>query len=129
MRCRPILLPIIVSTDNKYIANAIQNIALLQQLAIKVAEKPTGLVVTAIPSLLAHVNVNDFMQSILASLASGQADKAQLAEVLQQYILPLPIANIAQAEQLIEQLNMLAITKKWCISLDQPMLSSLFLTS
>lgn len=103
-----------------------QNIALLAQLAIQVEQKSAGLVITAIPSLLAHVNVNDFMQSILACLASGQADKGQLSTVLQQSILPLTIENIVQAQQLIEQLNVLPITKKWCVALDQSMLSSLF---
>ncbi len=126
LRCRPILVPIVISTDHPQIATAKQHMILLEQLAIKLEQKPNGLVVTGIPSLLAHVDVKDFIQSILTALNHKQLSKNQLIAVIQQQIPLVVIENIEQANQLIEQLNMLPITKKWCILLDQQALSSLF---
>ena len=128
LRCRPILVPIVVSTDNARINAAKQHIALLEQLAIALQERPNGLFVTGIPSLLAHVDVNDFIVSILTSLLDEHADKNLLTEILLQSIPLIPIDNIDQAKQLLEQLSSVPITKKWCIPLDQQTLSSLFYT-
>lgn len=128
LRCRPILVPIIVSTDKQQIDAAHQYAAILNNLAIQYQERKNGLMVTAIPSLLAQCDIKKLMSSILIALTHDQANTECLTALLQQHIPLIPINNTEHAKHAIEQLNVMPVTKKWCISLDQQTLSSLFST-
>lgn len=126
LRCRPILVPIIVSTDKQQIDAADQYSALLNTFAIQCQKHKDGLMITAIPSLLAHCDIKKFISAILTALSDNQADAEHLTALLQHHIPLIPINNSEHAKQCIEQLNSVATTKKWCIALDQQTLSSLF---
>jgi len=126
LRSRPILVPIIVSTDKQQINAAQQHAAVLNKLAIQCKKQEKGLMLTGIPSLLAQCDLKKLMSSILAVLTDVPTDTDRLAELLQQHIPLIPINHIEHAKQLIEQLNAMPIQKKWCISLDKQTLSSLF---
>jgi DNA mismatch repair protein MutL len=128
LRCRPILVPIIVSTDKQQIDAAHRHAAILNNMAIQCQEHKKGLMVKGIPSLLAQCNIKALMSSILTALTHGQADTECLTALLRQHIPLIPINNTEHAKHVIEQLNVMPITKKWCISLDQQTLSSLFST-
>ncbi|PHS24334.1 MAG: DNA mismatch repair protein MutL [Methylophaga sp.] len=126
LRSRPILVPIIVSTDKQQIDAAQKHAAVLNNLAIQCQQQNNGLMVTAIPSLLAQCDIKKLMSAILLALTHDPTDTEGLTALLQQHIALITINNIEHAKQLIEQLNMMPIQKKWCISLDQQTLSSLF---
>ncbi len=128
LRCRPILVPIIVSADKQQINAAKQHASTLNKLAIQFQQHKNGLMVTAIPSLLAQCDINKLMSSIFTALSHEQADIECLTALLQQHIPLISINNTDQAKHVIEQLNVMPITKKWCIALDQRTLSSLFST-
>jgi DNA mismatch repair protein MutL len=128
LRCRPILVPITVSADKQQIDAAQQHVIILNKLAIQFQEHNNGLTVTGIPSLLAQCDLKKLISSVLAEIIQNHVDTEPLIAVLQQHIPLLPINSTEHAKQLIEQLNVMPITKKWCISLDQQTLTSLFST-
>ncbi|MBL1321994.1 MAG: DNA mismatch repair endonuclease MutL [Methylophaga sp.] len=127
LRCRPILVPIIVSTDKQQMDASLRHATILNNLAIQYQAHKNGLMVTGIPSLLAQCDIKKFMSSVLTAITQDHADIEQLTTLLQQHIPLIAINNIEHAKRVIEQLNVLAITKKWCVALDQQTLSSLFL--
>ena len=128
LRSRPILVPLAITATPRQITAVQEHKALLEQLAIQCHIKGQGLAVTAIPSLLTHVDINKFMSAILAEIIHENTNKDRLIKLLQHHIAFISIDNIDHAKQLLAQLNNVAITRKWCIPLDQQTLSSLFST-
>jgi DNA mismatch repair protein MutL len=126
LRCRPILVPIIVSTDKQQIEVANNYAELLAKLAIHCKQHKNGLMITAIPSLLAQCDIKALLSSLLQALSKDQTDLKQLTTLLQQHIPLISINNTEQAKQLIKQLDNTNIIKKCCVTLDQQTLSSLF---
>ncbi|MDQ7073410.1 MAG: DNA mismatch repair endonuclease MutL [Gammaproteobacteria bacterium] len=126
LRYRPILVPIVIDANTKQIDAVNNHTDLLAKIAIQCQQHKKGVIVTAIPSLLAHCNIKEMFSAILTALVEEKTDLNYLTTLLQQHIPPIAINNTEQATQLIQQLNNSNSIKKYTITLDQQTLSSLF---
>jgi DNA mismatch repair protein MutL len=126
LKSRPILVPLIVSCSKEEIAMVEKHVDVLTRLGIGFTTQADGVTVKYIPSLLAQVNLQQFVEFILAALSNQKSSFEQLSEVLQQ-LLPLsPITSLEQANQIIQQLDKRIFDSRWTRQLDQQTLSSLF---
>jgi DNA mismatch repair protein MutL len=126
LKSRPILVPLIVNCSKEEKSLVEEHAEVLNRLGIGFTAQADGIAVKYIPSLLAQVNLQQFVETILAALSVQKSSFEQLSEVLQQ-LLPLsPISNLDQANQIIQQLDNRVFDSRWSRQLDQQTLSSLF---
>lgn len=126
LKSRPILVPLIVSCTTEELSLIEINAELLNSLGIAFAVHADGISVNSIPSLLAQVNLQQFVKTIIEALSDQKSSFEQLSKVLQQ-LLPLsPITSLEQANQIIQQLDNRIFDSPWTRQLDQQTLSSLF---
>jgi len=126
LKSRPILVPLIINCSREEISMIEQHAEVLNRLGIGFSAQANGIAVKNIPSLLAQVNLQHFVETILVALSAQKSSFEQLSEVLHQ-LLPLsPITNLEQANQIIQQLDNRTFDNRWSRQLDQQTLSSLF---
>ena len=137
LKTRPILVPIKLDLDSSQFALAQQHESNLKQLGIELHFLSTGqsnhIIIKSIPSLLAHVDVKSLLHALIDSLADDSSKPnssaiSGLKTVLSYYLPTLPITELTDAQQIIEQCNSLPTAADWCKQLDQQTLDSLFLT-
>jgi len=126
LKSRPILVPLVVNCTKEEISLVEKHADVLNSLGIGFAVHVDGIAVNSIPSLLAQVNLQQFVKTILDALSAQKSSFEKLSEVLQQ-LLPLsPVTSLEQANQIIQQLDNRIFESPWTRQLDQQTLSSLF---
>lgn len=126
LKSRPILVPIIVPTTQDNIDLYLNYAEELNRLGIEFRIQGQGLEVKQIPSLLAQINIQEFVTEIVNALSEGQTNFEQLSELLPRLVPFGLITSLEQAKQVITQLDDQLNDSRWCKQLDQQTLSSLF---
>jgi DNA mismatch repair protein MutL len=126
LKSRPVLVPFTVHCTEQEIDLVNKHAELLQQLAIGLAAQADGVAVKNIPSLLAQVNLKQFVETIVTALSTQKTNFEQLSQILQQLLPMLPITSVEHANQIIQQLDTGIFDPRWTRQLDQQTLSSLF---
>lgn len=126
LKSRPILVPIVVPSKKEFIDLYEQYAVVLNDLGIELSPHPEGLIVKQIPSLLAQVNIQHFVHTIISALSENKTSFDQLSQVLQQQLPMSAISSLEQANQVLQPLGEQLFDPRWCKQLDQQTLSSLF---
>lgn len=123
---RPILVPIRLSVAKTLIQLASDYTELLESVGVQLMPHGNDLLIKSIPSLLAQTDLKQLITSLLIALSNNQTNKASLVSILQQQLPSITISHLAQATQLLHQLNDFSYDAAWCRRLDQQTLNSLF---
>ena len=124
---RPVLVPLELPFPEPQRLLIQQHQSLVSALAFDLRPGPNGLVVKAIPSLLAHMDLRQLVETLLIQLASANTDPIDLAQSIAATLPLQPINSHAQAQQILSQLDANDLMLKHCYrKLDLQSLAGLF---
>jgi len=130
LRTRPILVPIKLALETEKYTLAQQYESSFEHIGITLHFMSTGqansIIIKSIPSLLAHTDIPQLLNALIDSLATNTPATSAFNTLLTQHIHTLPIEQLEQAQQVMEQCVTLPHNLDWCKQLDQLTLDSLF---
>lgn len=124
---RPILVPLLFPANGTEKKALQQHHDLLKQLGLGFEEKPTGVVLKHLPSLLIEVDKALLVRQLLEVLCSQTVSQQTLLFVMEKLLSTQTFFNIETALSLLKQLEATDWPQKsWACLLDQATLGSLF---
>ncbi len=125
LTARPILVPVKIPLDAKTLQQLKQYQSLLNRFALTLQFSSEHILLTTIPTLLAHASLPPLIQALLPLPASDQPE-VFIQNTLLAHLPSIPITNQAQAEQIIAQYSPPFTEHEHYIRLDQSRLDGLF---
>lgn len=124
---RPVLVPLELPFPEPQRQLIQQHQSLVSALAFDLRPGSTGLVVKAIPSLLAHMDLRQLVERLLIELSNAEPEPIAVAKNIAANMPLQPINSHAQAQQLLSQLDANDLLLKHCYrKLDLQSLAGLF---
>ena len=124
---RPVLVPLEFPCTETQRLLIQQHQSVLSALAFDLRPGQNGLLIKAIPSLLAQMDLRQLVENLMIQLATANTDPIDLAKNLAETLPPSPVISHAQAEQILSQLETNDATVKQCYrKLDLQSLAGLF---
>ena len=122
---RPILVPIRIELDQQQIDILSHHQNQLATLGLEFAIDAKQILVKAIPSLFAQIDIKQLIDTLSTQL-STQTTPDQVTALMQQQLPLINIHSLEQAQALLKQITSLTISPNWYRPLDQDTLQSLF---
>ncbi len=125
LKSRPILVPLKLPLTAPQLDVLAQHQTQLAALGLSYTIEVQRILVKAIPSLFAHVDIRQLIDNLCCAL-SPETSAQQLTALMQQQLPINPIHSMDQAQSLLEQITALAPSPKWYRQLDDTTLDALF---